>query len=68
VDDHDCSHCVKRTVLDWQQQYEELVDAYLTNQLNDQQPISRDLEEQADGQVSIEVIDLYGASPLVRIC
>ena len=65
MDDRDRSHCVKATILDGQQQYKELVDAYLTNQLNGQQPICHG--EGDDGYFSINVIDLYGVSLLVHI-
>ena len=65
MDDRDRSHHVKATILDWQQQYEELVDAYLANQLDGQQPICHG--EGDDGYFSIDVIDLYGASLLVHI-
>ena len=55
----------KATILDWQQQCEELVDTYLANQLDGQQPICHG--EGDDGYFSIDVIDLYGASLLVHI-
>ena len=52
-------------ILDWQQQYKELVDAYLANQLDGQQPICHG--EGDNRYFSIDVIDLYGASLLVHI-